>query len=111
MFDFCTEHQVRYKKRCFVIHPSFLFLWNTNCASMARTKQIARKSTGGKSARGFGPRKMLTTEPTAAAEMPGKALKSTTTNRPHRFRPGKQPLNFYLKFTMEIYSSSNSKSE
>jgi histone H3 len=55
---------------------------------MARTKQIARKSTGGKSARGFGPRKMLTTEPTATAEMPGKALKSTTTNRPHRFRPG-----------------------
>ena len=69
---------------------------------MARTKQIARKSIGGKSARGFGPRKMLTTEPTAAAEMPGKAFKSTTTNRPHRFRPGKPQLNFNLKFKMKF---------
>ena len=46
---------------------------------MARTKQTARKSTGGKA-----PRKQLDTMARAAA----KAPKGKGTKKPHRYRPG-----------------------
>ena len=46
---------------------------------MARTKQTARKSTGGKA-----PRKKLDTMARAAA----KAAKGNGTKKPHRYRPG-----------------------
>ncbi|KAI4889880.1 hypothetical protein NFI96_029458 [Prochilodus magdalenae] len=67
-----------------VRHPNYLgdillmFAWCLPCAAMARTKQTARKSTGGKA-----PRKQLATK---AAR---KSAPSTGgVKKPHRYRPG-----------------------
>ena len=50
---------------------------------MARTKQTARKSTGGKA-----PRKQLATKAAKAAARHGKMVAGSEPKKPHRFRPG-----------------------
>jgi hypothetical protein len=60
---------------------------------MARTKQTARKSTGGKA-----PRKQLATK---AARKSAPA--SGGVKKPHRYRPAR-PLNFTLFLTIRIHT-------